>query len=988
MTLTRDEEEISKTRYPLLVCCLAAEFLTKLGKLNTKYTYKCQSVADSFLKLGENLQKSMKEEDTLNHFLRTQTDILNRSALEIIAQNRFYNLLNNENVASIVNKLWYGTGKNTHIFQFCKITRILVYSNIFYEKYEDSIKPYTEDELNSKTFSFQYTEYINNCSVRYLVDSFSTLMSTILFQIIIYIYVELKKGNFTTEKESVEPFDDSSFNFFNNIASIVVYSNIVQVILFFVYLSKTGRKIKLSTTNLIDISVLIAVTLNILNFKSILNFDLKENSQETKNNLSQLSIFVNPTDNGFVNEMLIDTNLVFGLGHLSDTIIFSVIIICAWARVIMILVTTRSFGPFIRIVYLIFQTMVNFMIVYCCFNTVSAQIFTMFFKVSNPDFDEFFKSWVELFNNSFGINNFGSFSSNGTLGDSLLIAYTTISNVMLLNLVVSIADNLYQQYESEADSENRAVLVLTYERIKWDPMYGLLILLPAPLNLICIPFIILLFAVETKKREAYNEMFSKICYFIIALLNFFLMIIVALFAIPFAVMKSLVHSAYDNYRSYSIINLFLGITQIIIRPMQLIYLLGKDMLTFWKICYLNNTIYIKNKEEQLSLISRPVINLIRKTLIEYRMNTKKKIISTEDLFKYLKVSNDHLQKELIKDKEIKSKMRVKEDALNSSKINEDNLSYNKDSDANNINVNNNNSGIYGIQAQMKNFIEQRKNTIGSKLDLKSSNSNKYKDYNSEEMDDKRSFKQRSNNKSIIRKNRFPSFFPSNNLNQSDNNNSDNNNSKSVNSDNKSKEDIEFKPKLNKTEQAKIRILEESDLKLNRYEAKLAIRYLCDKVADKDKMVNIERTLTLLPYRVRLSTNYLRTMEFLDMKFIIRGLRSFFFDNALNNPTYSYKKLQQMLIKITIKMKTLHNFIPNSMFENILKTNMEINNNELYQKNYANIKRLEELDELSDFDEEQEFLQSYKISKKASKENSGNTSPTQNKSKDNISNKEV
>ena len=60
--------------------------------------------------MGQYLQESIKEEDSLNYYLRTQTDDKGRSALEIIAENRFYQLLQDENVAAIVSKLWYGQG--------------------------------------------------------------------------------------------------------------------------------------------------------------------------------------------------------------------------------------------------------------------------------------------------------------------------------------------------------------------------------------------------------------------------------------------------------------------------------------------------------------------------------------------------------------------------------------------------------------------------------------------------------------------------------------------------------------------------------------------------------------------------------------------------------------------------------------------------------------------------------------------------------------
>ena len=104
------------------------------------------------------------------------------------------------------------------------------------------------------------------------------------------------------------------------------------------------------------------------------------------------------------------------------------------------------------------------------------------------------------------------------------------------------------------------------------------------------------------------------------------------------------------------------------------------------------------------------------------------------------------------------------------------------------------------------------------------------------------------------------------------------------------------------------INDQLNVKLSKLETVISIRYLCSKVADNDKIINIERALEILPYRVRLSSNYLKTMNYLDMKFVLKGLRSFFFDNALNNPSFSYKKLQQILVKIALKIKIIQNFL--------------------------------------------------------------------------------
>ena len=90
---TENLDEITKCLTPLITIALAAELLRKIGKANKKTKYKSESIIEEILILSENLQSSMKDEDMLNYYLRIQTDHNGRSALEIYAENGFYNVL-------------------------------------------------------------------------------------------------------------------------------------------------------------------------------------------------------------------------------------------------------------------------------------------------------------------------------------------------------------------------------------------------------------------------------------------------------------------------------------------------------------------------------------------------------------------------------------------------------------------------------------------------------------------------------------------------------------------------------------------------------------------------------------------------------------------------------------------------------------------------------------------------------------------------------
>jgi hypothetical protein len=587
LLFTKDEEGMSRCKYPILLCALAAEFLYRLGRLNVKYQYKCNSVAEIFVQLGGNLQESIKDEEMLSYYLREQTDFNNRSALEIIAENKFYDLLIDENVASIVNKLWYGRGKEISLFNFCRITRIID-SNIKHEHYDDIIRR-TYNELKTKNYSFQYNQYINNCSVRYQVDSFSTLLTTIFYQYIIYYYVSLTK-------EGIDGNSDPSLLKLNYLANIIVYSINLNMIFYLIYVYKINRPIKLDFWIILDIIMFTSVLLNFTQFSQSFGFDTE-------------------------------------IQQLIDGIIYSVIIVCAWLRVIKILMTTRTFGPTLRIIYLLLWPILSFIIVFFALNTVFAQVFTLLFKETDDDFKSFFNSWVTLYQFSFGVTNFAGFTSMKIFGYVLSMIYITMTNLILLNLIIAIVNNLYSFFKEKADAENRSVLVISYERIKWHDEFGLLILLPAPFNLFTSLFIFILLLAPESKKASLNTFFSKIAYFIVALGNFFILLICSLSLFILAYFKSLLHSAYDNYATFTMYDSHKIVFTMITRLLILLRYIIEDLVNFWKICYKNQI--DTESEKKVGQIDKEMIYALRNVMAELKYFQNKRVIDIETVYKML-----------------------------------------------------------------------------------------------------------------------------------------------------------------------------------------------------------------------------------------------------------------------------------------------------------------------------------------------------------------
>ena len=833
-----NEDVITRCSTPLITIALGAELLRKIGNEYPKIKYKAESIVEEILILSENLQSSMKDEDMLNYYLRTQTDHNGRSALEIYAENGFYNVLSDLNVGIIVGKLWYGSGHEQSVYKFLRMTRILM-ADSFGEHYYPMIS--SNYLPKDSVYSFQFFQYAYNCSVRNFFESVSVIIITLLYQFVVYAYVTLTKEDITHPKthyyHKAQIFTD-----------ILMALSLINYVLSLLYFFLTGRKLQLNTTELVvNIIMLITVIINFFDLPEIL-FPVKKDP---------------------------DFNVTI------DGIIYSIMLVMAWMKVFIKLMATNDYGPFVRIIFGIFWHVFAFFMIVACITFLFAQIFCLFFQHTNPDFDLFYDSFLALFNTAYGQVYF-NFTDLDIFGEILMILFSTLSNIILFNLIVAIVNNLFNNLEEQADAENRALLVLTHERIKWDERYGLLIFLPSPLNIFSLLFIPWLFFISDYKKIKANQIFSKICFFFVAIIIFFYLIIVGLLCYPFSLAKSLFHSVYDTYIFYQG-NKCNKITLIILtQPFMLFIYLAQDCFFYWSLVFKEPKENEQKKQEELMSIKK-YINTLRKVLIDAKYKEKKKVLTIYELYSKLSLFK-----------------RRKKDKLKQK---------------------NSNSNATISTIALKNF--EKSNGMGSTILGKGNKLNMKK--NSKSSSEKSSLKNQKNEEL-------------NNQNENNKNNmydeKNNNNQFSL---------------IDSTQSEKNQIQEE--MKFN-------FRKIIDKIVDPEGFIDIDRTLSILPEQVKFSENIINNLQHLSMRVIIRGVTKFEFLNAMDNPIYSFKKLQLLIYKLIIKFKMIYSIIPENTLKQINEKFSLVNDKKKFEKSPEALQKYEEKDDVSEYDDGGEYIRDY------------------------------
>jgi hypothetical protein len=97
-------DELLNCPFPLLYLVLLSEFLLKIAQHDIFFTGVCNSTANSLLVLAECLESTITEELELKNFVLC-VDSQGRSVLKIIEMNKFYSLLSNNDIGSIISTL-------------------------------------------------------------------------------------------------------------------------------------------------------------------------------------------------------------------------------------------------------------------------------------------------------------------------------------------------------------------------------------------------------------------------------------------------------------------------------------------------------------------------------------------------------------------------------------------------------------------------------------------------------------------------------------------------------------------------------------------------------------------------------------------------------------------------------------------------------------------------------------------------------------------
>lgn len=485
--------EFYKCPHPMMFLVLMAEFLLKIALINIYYATICKETAGNLILLAKCIEDNIDEENELKYFMLCQ-DTQGRTVLTIIAINNFFSLLENNDVGSIVNNMWIGERKNEGI-----ISASTLYTSFFAPDGSERKLRFFSNMDSRQAYMFQYDQLVSSCKLRFFGQMISVAFLVFFYSMMVELaHVENTLDDFAAGKNT---------HAFLRLSQIWIIGIFLEKVITIIFCAATKRKIIKDVWLFIDFFMFVMMIFLMAGVNQYYAGDGKWLN------------FISSSD--------------------FNALMHAVVLCMVWLKLFSILTITESYGPLLRIMYIMAIDMMTFLLVYFSSLFIGSVIMaTLFSGLTTSDkFSNFGTSFQSLYRiglGDFTITDYTNYLAFGAILEGMLVVLT---NIMLFNILIAILTVTYEREIEGEESKYRSTLIKAYYRWRWDDNYGLLILMPSPITIFITTVLPLLFGVRNSSRI--TNLFSKLFFLLFVLPMFFYFTAVSAIFIPLIYITSL-----------------------------------------------------------------------------------------------------------------------------------------------------------------------------------------------------------------------------------------------------------------------------------------------------------------------------------------------------------------------------------------------------------------------------------------------------------------
>jgi hypothetical protein len=122
-------------------------------------------------------------------------------------------------------------------------------------------------------------------------------------------------------------------------------------------------------------------------------------------------------------------------------------------------------------------------------------------------------------------------------GDFYTIAIVVTFNILILNLIIAILSNTYNQFDTKSTGLYLSKILNARDEMTFDEHYGAILLTMTPLNVAVLPFVPM--ALFKKPSSRTNILLMILQYSVLIIIIYIIFLMGSLIMLPFSYLKSL-----------------------------------------------------------------------------------------------------------------------------------------------------------------------------------------------------------------------------------------------------------------------------------------------------------------------------------------------------------------------------------------------------------------------------------------------------------------
>ena len=525
---------------PLFLAVALSEACQHMSKFCLEFQTKFQVLTLRFRQLAEKIQSQFTDYRVVE-ILYTERIYGNECLFDVLTRSteQYRSLLCSHTVVAVAQHLWDGGSQFESNFErMCPATLLLG---------TEGQEPFQVHRAEKKfTLSiFRLSEWKRNNTLKFIVEAIGLILTffTMMVNLVCYTSVaqQLRDPDLLLPDRISLANDVDAIGRFSITYNTFIWLMLLYLLQIWNYVYITGGSIIVQMKDVMDCLLFALALLNAILNNRTFQLDLTP---------KELRAIAEPS--------------------------FGLVFLVTGFRMLLTLLITRSFGPMIRMVFIVMKDVGVFLCIFLV-ALVSFGVLAHCLFYIEPEFSDVFLSLRTLYQWSLSGVDFSVFSVRTDWGSVVGVVWMFVSAIILLNLLIAVLSVRYEELAPQCTADYVSAVYRQYSLTHYQEPYGALVMAPAPLTFLTLPLTPLYFFCPRSAKRI-NTAFVILTYQPFFMLGLLLFVI---YTISYSIIAYF-YAAANLARRFKWLKLILWLT---LGPGYLIWLGLSSLIAYTRLMY-------------------------------------------------------------------------------------------------------------------------------------------------------------------------------------------------------------------------------------------------------------------------------------------------------------------------------------------------------------------------------------------------------------------